>query len=120
MNVWNMVYVLYFLVSVSVIHLMARTLSRTSTTFLLEAFPGNRDLAFLIGRVTIASFFLANVGFVVSNLPTNMDRVSASQAIAILLEKLGSAMLFLGLTLFLGLWIFARMRRPCATAPTTR
>src|ERR1043165_7932218 len=70
MNVFSTVYVLYFLFTISVIHLMARSLSRTSRTFLLEAFHGNSDRTSLVNRVIIASFFLANVGFVVSEAPT--------------------------------------------------
>lgn len=69
MNTWYVVYVLYFLFTVSVIHLMARILSKTSLTYLAEALQGNSDLALLIARVIIASFFLANVGFVVWNRP---------------------------------------------------
>jgi len=99
MNVWSTVLVLYYLIAVSVIHLFARTLSRTSLAVLLEIFQGNGDLALLVDRVIIASFFLANVGFVVSNPPsTYLDHVTTRQVIAVLLERLGSAMLFLGFT----------------------
>jgi hypothetical protein len=112
MNVLSIVYVLYFFISVSIIHLMARVLSKTSATFLLEAFHGKTDLVFLVDRVIIASFFLANVGFVVSNAPyTYLDHATTGQAIATLLDKLGAAMLFVGFTLFLGVWTIARMRR---------
>ena len=121
MNVFSAVYVLYFLFTISVIHLMARSLSRTSRTFLLEAFHGNSDRTSLVNRVIIASFFLANVGFVVSEAPYRyLDHPTTREALTTLLERLGSAMLFLGFTLFLGLWIFARMRRLGAVAPTTR
>src|SRR5690348_12281348 len=116
MNVFRIVDVLYFLISITVIHLTARILSETSTTFLLEAFDGNRERVLLVNRVTIASFFLANVGFVVSNLPRYLDQATPRQGIAMLLDKLGAAMLFVGFTLFLGLWIFARMRRLAAPA----
>lgn len=112
MNVLAIVYVLYFLLSVTLIHLMARALSRTSATFLLEAFNGNNDRSLLVNRVIIASFFLANVGFVVSDAPYRyLDHATTGEAIKTLLEKFGSAMLFVGFTLFLGLWIFARLRR---------
>ncbi len=112
MNVLYIFYILYFLISVAVIHLMARILSKTTTTFLHETFHGDGDLALLIDRVIIGSFFLANIGFVVSEAPyTNLANAGTRQAIPILLEKLGSAMLFIGFTLFLGLWIVARIRR---------
>ena len=121
MNVIITFYVLYFLVSVAAIHGMARTLSKTSTSYLLEAFHGNSDLVLRVDRVIIGSFFLANVGFVVSNAPYSyLDHIATSRAIALLLEKLGSAMLFLGFTLFVGLWIFARMRRLETPASMTR
>lgn len=115
MSIFGIVYVLYFLISVSVIHGAARVLSKASLNFLLEAFHGNRDRTLLADRVIIASFFLANVGFVVSNLPSYSDHVTPGQGIAVLLEKLGVAMLFVGFTLFLGLWIIAWMRRRSAS-----
>lgn len=105
------VYVLYFLICVAVIHLTARVLSAASLRYLGEAFHGNNDLTLLVDRVIIASFFLANVGFVVSNAPYTFDHGTMRQGLTMLLEKLGSAMLFIGFTLFLGLWVFARMRR---------
>ena len=112
MNVFAVVYILYFLISVAIIHLTARILSRSSTTFLLETFHGDAGRALLVDRVIIASFFLANVGFVVSNAPyTSLDAVTRVRAVAVLLEKLGAALLFTGFTLFLGLWIFTRVRR---------
>jgi len=120
MNIIRIVYVLYFLISITVIHLTARILTKTSSTFLLEAFDGNGERGLLVNRLIIASFFLANVGFVVSNLPTFLDPVTPGRGIAILLEKLGSAMLFVGFTLFLGLWSFARLRRLAAPASMTR
>ena len=120
MNVFAIVYVLYFLITVTVIHLTARILARTSSTFLLEVFHDNRVLTLLVDRVIIASYFLANVGFVVTNLPTFVDQATPRQGIATLLDKLGAAMLFVGFTLFLGLWIFARMRRPVTPASVSR
>ena len=112
MNIIGIFYVLYFLISISVVHLMARILSRTSATFLLEAFQGDSDVVLRVDRLVIASFFLANIGFVVSNAPyTYFEKASARQLLTTLLDKLGSAMLFIGFTLFLGLWIFTRMRR---------
>ncbi len=120
MNTWYVVYILYFLFSVSVIHLMARILSKTSLMYLIEAFHGNSELALLVDRVIIGSFFLANVGFVVWNLPTFVGYVTTRQVLAILLDKLGSEMLFVGFTLFLGLWMFARVRGLGEPASTTR
>jgi hypothetical protein len=118
MNVFRVVYVLYFLITVTVIHLTARILAKTSSTFLLEVFRENRHLTLLVDRVVIASFFLANVGFVITNLPTYLDQATVRQGIALLLDKVGAAMLFVGFTLFLGLWISAQMRRLAASAIT--
>ena len=122
MNPLYTFYVLYFLISVAVIHLTARILSKTSLSYLVEAFHGNSELALLIDRVILASFFLANVGFVVSNVPywTTQDHFTPRDALTTLLDKLGSAMLFDGFTLFLGLWLFARLRRLGEPAAVTR
>jgi hypothetical protein len=117
MNILSIVYVLYFLITVSIIHLTARILSKTSLTILLEVFHGDRELTLLVDRVIIASFFLTNVGFVVANVPTFLDHVTPRQSIGIVFDKLGAAMLFIGFTLFLGLWVVARMRRPRTPAP---
>ena len=120
MNIFRIVYILYFLISVTVIHLTARIFSKTSSSFLLEAFDGCGERALLVNRVVIASFFLANVGFVVSNLPSYLDQVTPGRGLAILLDKLGAALVFVGFTLFLGLWIFTRMRRLATPGSTTR
>ena len=111
MNFFRIVIVLYFLISVLVIHMAARILSRASATFLLESFHGKSDLIRLVDRVIIASFFLANVGFVVTTAPyTYFEQITTRQVLVTMLDKLGAAMLFVGFTLFLGLWVFARMR----------
>ena len=119
MNIFRIVYLLYFLITVTAIHLTARILAKTTAIFLSEA-DRDGEKALQVNRVIIASFFLANVGFAVSNLPTYLDHATPGQGIALLLDKLGAAMLFNGFTLFLGLWIFARMRRLGAPASTTR
>jgi hypothetical protein len=121
MNVISILYVLYFLISIAIIHLMARTLARSSGTFLREALPGKSGLVLLLDRVLIASFFLANVGFVLADAPLRYpDHPGAREAIVTLLEKLGATMLFVGFTMFLGLWIFTRMRRLRQPASVTR
>src|SRR5689334_13857688 len=90
----------YVVIDLLLIALIGWVLLKAGATFLVEVVGAKQRVAGLLNRVILASFLFANIGFAVMDIPSRMRQT--------FIENLGSSLLFLGFTLFLGLWIFAQ------------
>jgi sterol desaturase/sphingolipid hydroxylase (fatty acid hydroxylase superfamily) len=112
-------YAVYLLLSVAVTIWVARTLHRSGRVLLVQAFPGNSELADSINRLLVVGFYLLNLGYVALALATTGSPADARQAIELVSGKLGVVLLVLGGLHFFNLYVIHRLRHRAAH-PTKR
>ena len=103
---------IYLAISVAVALWVGWTLHRNGRVFLLEVFHGKEDLADSVNHLILVGFYLVSIGFVAVAI-----RISAGTglqdmggAIQVVSTKVGLVLLVLGVTHFLNLLMFSRMR----------
>ncbi len=90
--------------------LVARTLFKNSQVFMLDIFGGREEIAFATNRLFEIGFYLMNVGAAL--LILRMNRIfTAQDLIEALSYKLGGFSIYLGIMLFLNLYLFFRGKR---------
>ncbi len=104
-------YFIYLAISVAVTVWVAHTLHRNGRVFLVEAFQGNDKLADSVNHLLVVGFYLINVGFVTSVLRAHGEMATMREAVEMVSEKLGFALLVLGLMHFFNLYVFSQIRR---------
>jgi hypothetical protein len=120
-------YAIYLPVVLLLTLYVARTLFRNARVFMLDIFKGKEDIAFSTNRLFEVGFYLMNMGFAL--LIMKIDRPSPEwnseagayvqpafltthqEVVEILAGKVGGFALYLGVMLFLNLYLFFRGRR---------
>jgi len=113
-------YLTYLAVTVSVTVWVGFALRRNGRVFLIDAFQGDAELANSVNYLLVVGFYLVNTGFVALALRSNADLTSPRQAIELVCDKIGAALLVLGLMHFSNLYIFNRLRRRAREHPERR
>jgi hypothetical protein len=103
-------YFAYLALSVAATVLVARTLQRNGRSFLVDAF-GNYELADSVNRLLVVGFYLVNIGFITRALRTDAQVSSAREAVELVSDKFGLALVVLGVLHFFNLYVFSRIRK---------
>lgn len=112
-------YFVYLAVSLTVTIWVAQTLRRNGTTFLIDTFHGNRELAGSVNHLLVVGFYLINIGYVTLALRSADPVPTVRSAIELVCDKLGVVLILLGVMHFLNIYIFNRLRtRGSAQLPT--
>jgi hypothetical protein len=91
---------------------LARQLSRHGLVFLRAVFPGRDDLATAINQLLVIGFYLVNLGWALLLLRADaLGSATVTQAMAMLVDRLGILLLLLGLAHLVNLYVFHRIRR---------
>jgi len=103
-------YLIYLPIALLMTVLVARTLFKNSQIFMLDIFNGRQEIAFATNRLFEIGFYLMNIGAALlilkmSNVLTSQDLIEA------LSYKLGGFSIYLGIMLFLNLFLFFRGKR---------
>jgi hypothetical protein len=104
-------YLAYLTITIAVTLWVGMALRRNGRIFLVDAFHGDTELADSVNYLLVVGFYLVNLGFVALALRTSEDLQTARQAIELVCDKVGAALLVLGLMHFSNLYIFNRLRR---------
>lgn len=109
------VYVIYVVVSVSLVAWLARTLSRNGAIFLEGVFADPR-MAQAVNKLLVTGFYMLNLGYAALLLKARAapDAVAAFEVLG---QKLGILLVTLAAVHFTNLWVFHLIRRR-ATTPT--
>jgi hypothetical protein len=103
-------YLIYLPIALLMTVLVARTLFKNSQVFMLDIFGGREEIAFATNRLFEIGFYLMNVGAAL--LILKMNRIfTAQDLIEALSYKLGGFSIYLGIMLFLNLYLFFRGKR---------
>ncbi|HXM43552.1 MAG TPA: hypothetical protein VN924_20110 [Bryobacteraceae bacterium] len=103
-------YAAYLAIGLALTVWVGRTLRRNGRVFLMDAFQGNAELAGSVNRLLLFGFYLINVGYVTWTMSTYPNPENELAAIEKLKDKVGGDLMLLGITYFVVLFAFRRLR----------
>ncbi len=103
---------IYLATSVVVALWVGWTLHRNGRVFLVEVYQGKEDLADSVNHLILVGFYLLSIGFVAVaiRISAGIGLEDMGGAIQVVSTKVGLVLLVLGVTHFLNLMMFSRMR----------
>lgn len=90
---------------------VARILFRNARVFMLDILGGKQELADSTNRLFEVGFYLLNMGFALWILPIHYSPDNKQELVEVLAGKVGGFAIYLGVVLFLHLFLFFRGRR---------
>jgi uncharacterized membrane protein len=104
-------YLIYLPVALTLTWYVAHSLFRNSIVFMKDIFNGREEIALATNTLFKIGFYLLNIGFALYILKINQDLINTQQAIETLSFKVGGFSIYLGVMLFLNLYLFFRGKR---------
>ena len=103
-------YAVYLPIALILTFFVARNLFKNAKIFMLEIFRGKEEIAFATNRLFEIGFYLMNLGYALLILRMN-HLENYQDVIERLSVKLGGFSIYLGIMLFLNLYLLFRGRR---------
>ena len=103
-------YLIYLPVALGLTWYVARTLFHNARVFMLDIFNGKTEIADSTNRLFEVGFYLLNTGFALWILRINHELFGTQQLVEALADKLGGFAIYLGVMLFLNMFLFFRGR----------
>jgi hypothetical protein len=104
-------YCIYLPVSILLTIFVSKQLFKNSTVFMLDIFNGKEEIARSTNKLFEIGFYLLNIGFALLILKYSIDILTFQVMIEALSKKIGGFSIYLGLMLFLNLYLFFRGKR---------
>jgi len=105
-------YCVYLPITLLLTHFVAKTLFSNGKIFMLDIFRGQEDIAIATNNLFKVGFYLINIGFAIWFLKIYAYSVKNLQDVfEVLSYKIGGFSIYLGIMLFLNLFLFFRGRR---------
>ena len=106
-------YAIYLPIAIILTVLVARNLFKNSKVFMLDIFHGRDEIALATNRLFEIGFYLLNLGFALLILEISKyhDFDTTQALIEVLASKIGGFSIYLGVVLFLNLFMFFRGRK---------
>lgn len=104
-------YLIYLPVVIALTWYVVHILFKNSKIFMLEIFHGKEEIAFSTNKLFETGFYLLNVGFALTIMKIAGDVADSRGVLETLSYKIGGFSIYLGLMLFLNLYLFFRGRR---------
>ena len=117
MEIIEISYIVYILVSVAMTIWVARTLSKNGRLFLVDSFHGNESLADSVNHLLVVGFYLINIGYILLSLKTNENPETLRQAIEFLSYQIGFVVFVLGAMHMFNVYVIAKWRSKSVKEP---
>lgn len=104
-------YMVYLPVSIVLTWYVAHTLFKNGRIFMLDIFHGKTEIAYATNKLFEVGFYLVNVGFALWILEIYNGLNNAQDIIEVLSKKIGGFAIYLGIMLFLNVYLFFRGRK---------
>lgn len=107
-------YFIYLPIALLLTYYVARILFKNSRVFMVDIFRGREEIANATNRLFEMGFYLLNLGFALLILrieTANLELFGKQEMIEILSQKVGGFSIYLGIMLFLNLYLFFRGKR---------
>jgi hypothetical protein len=114
MNTTNFIvtaYAIYLPVALLLTYYVAHTLFRNSIVFMKDIFNGREEIAIATNTLFRIGFYLLNIGFALYILKIRYQLDTTQATIEALSYKIGGFSIYLGIMLFLNLYLFFRGKR---------
>lgn len=107
-------YYVYLPVTILLTLYVAHVLFKQGRIFMLDIFRGRAEIADATNHLFKVGFYLLNIGFALMMMETNYDIITAQELVEVLSSKIGWFSVYLGIMLFLNLYLFFRGKRKSA------
>lgn len=104
-------YVVYLPIVILLTYYVAHQLFKNSIVYMKDIFNGREEIAKATNTLFKIGFYLMNLGFALYILKITAEKISTQGAIEILSMKVGGFSIYLGLMLFLNMYLFFRGKR---------
>ncbi|VXA95626.1 putative integral membrane protein [Flavobacterium sp. 9AF] len=104
-------YAIYLPVALFLTYYVSKTLFQNSKIYMLDIFKGREDIALATNKLFETGFYLLNLGFALRILEINLYEDTYQSLIEKLSSKIGGFSIYLGIMLFLNLYLFFRGKR---------
>lgn len=104
-------YLIYLPLALSLTYYVAHILFKNSRVFMLDIFYGKEEIAFSTNKLFEVGFYLLNLGFALLILTIDSYVSTYQTMIEILSIKVGGFAIYLGVMLFLNMYMFFRGRK---------
>jgi len=106
-------YIIYLPIAITLTYFVSKTLFKNGKTFMIDIFKGKDDIAIATNRLFEVGFYLLNIGWALLILKIDSYRFNDTyqNLIEILSSKIGGFSIYLGLMLFLNMYLFFRGRK---------
>ena len=104
-------YLIYLPIALLLTWYVAKSLFRNSVVFMKDIFNGREEIAIATNTLFRIGFYLLNIGFALYILKINQQLNSTQGTIETLSYKVGGFSIYLGVMLFLNLYLFFRGKR---------
>ncbi len=111
MDLLVLTYILYVLISVSLIAWVARTLFKHGSIFLLEVFRGNELLADSVNHLLAVGFYLVSLGYMNLMMKVETPVTALAHIFEALSWKIGLMLGMLGVAHFMNLFLSNQIRQ---------
>lgn len=107
-------YIFYLPIVIALTIYVSKTLFKNGKLFMIDIFKGKEDIAIATNKLFEIGFYLINIGWAMLILKIsyyNSSTMSYQTLIEILSKKIGGFSIYLGIMLFVNLYLFFRGRR---------
>ncbi len=104
-------YLIYLSISISLTLYVAHILFKNGKVFMLQIFNQKEEIAFATNKLFEVGFYLFNIGFALWVLRIYKSITNYQSLIEILSQKIGGFSIYLGIMLFLNLYLFFRGKK---------
>lgn len=104
-------YAIYLPIAILLTFYVSKTLFKNSKIYMLDIFKGRDEIANATNKLFETGFYLLNLGFALRILEMNVYNNSYQSLIEELSYKIGGFSIYLGIMLFLNLYLFFRGKR---------
>lgn len=104
-------YSIYLPVTIGLTYYVARVLFRNGKVFMLDIFRGREEIATSTNKLFQVGFYLLNIGFALLTLKSKGLIDTTQGVFEVLSEKIGGFSIYLGIMLFMNLYLFFRGKK---------
>jgi hypothetical protein len=119
-NLSVLTYFIYLPLTLVLTLYVARVLFRNARVFMLDIFNGRTELADSTNRLFEVGFYLMNVGFALWIMEVRHTLHDTQDVVEKLAGKVGGFSIYLGIVLFIHLWLFFRGKRKARESGAAR
>ncbi len=104
-------YAIYLPLAIALTIYVSKTLFKNSLVYMTDIFKGRQEIAKATNKLFETGFYLLNIGFALKIMEINLYENNYQQMIEELSSKIGGFSIYLGIMLFVNLYLFFRGKR---------